>query len=172
MRADNSPFIVEAAKERRDAALRWAYEAIGRLDRAGEPVTFANVAAATSVSRAWLYRRPHIRAEIDRLRVARRRSSRPVPSVAQRGSEESRQGRIEALFENNKRLREECRGLRDQVPVCLASGAWPVSGGGPERQDSPATCWSLPLPFEPVQDKHQQQARSAEEDRLRLYVRR
>lgn len=62
MRADSSRFIVEAAKERRDAALRRAYEAIDRLDETGQPVTFVAVAAAASVSRAWLYRQPLIRA--------------------------------------------------------------------------------------------------------------
>ncbi len=119
MRADNSRFIVEAAKERRDAALRRAYEAIDRLDEAGEPVTFAGVAAAASVSRAWLYRQPLIRAEIDRLRVARARSSDPAPPIAQRGSDDSQHRRIEALLKDNKRLRDECRELREQVARLL-----------------------------------------------------
>lgn len=73
MRTDNSRFIIEAAKQRRDAALRRTYEALDRLDETGQ-VTFAAVAAAASVSRAWLYRQPLIRAEIDRLRVAHAQS--------------------------------------------------------------------------------------------------
>jgi hypothetical protein len=119
MRADNSRFIVEAAKERRDAALRRTYEAIGRLDQAGQPITFAGVAAVASVSRAWLYRQPLIRAEIERLRVAQARSARPAPPVAQRGSEESQHRRIEALLEDNKSLRDECGRLREQVARLL-----------------------------------------------------
>lgn len=119
MRADNSRFIVEAAKERRDAALRRTYEAIYSLDESGQPVTFAAVAAAASVSRAWLYRQPLIRAEIDRLRVAQARSSRPALPVAQRGSDESQHRRIEALLDDNKSLRDECRKLREQVARLL-----------------------------------------------------
>ena len=119
MRADNSRFIVEAAKERRDAALRRAYEAIDRLDETGQPVTFVAVAAAASVSRAWLYRQPLIRAEIDRLRVAHARSPRPALPVAQRGSDESQLRRIEALLEDNRSLRDECRKLREQVARLL-----------------------------------------------------
>ncbi|MFN2490280.1 MAG: DUF6262 family protein [Actinomycetota bacterium] len=119
MPADNSRFIVEAAKERRDAALRRAYEAIDRLAEGGEPITFAGVASAASVSRTWLYRQPLIRAEIDRLRVAQAQSPRPAPSVAQRGSEESQHRRIEALLEDNKRLRDDCQELREQVARLL-----------------------------------------------------
>ena len=119
MRSDNSRFIVAAAKERRDAALRRAYETINRVNEAGEPVTFAGIAAAASVSRGWLYRQPHIRAEIDRLRIARAQVWPSAPPIAQQGSEESQRRRIEALLEDNKRLRDDCRELREQVARLL-----------------------------------------------------
>jgi hypothetical protein len=60
-RADNTPFLAQAAAARHQEALSKASEAVERLDRSGQPVTFSAVAAAAGVSRAWLYRNPAIR---------------------------------------------------------------------------------------------------------------
>jgi len=116
--ADNSRFIREAAKARHDDALRRAHEAIRSLDESGEPMTFRSVAEVASVSRAWLYREPLIRAEIDRLRVARQSNRRLVPA-AQRGSEGSQQRRIHNLLEENRQLKAQNRQLHDQVAGLL-----------------------------------------------------
>jgi hypothetical protein len=115
VRADNTAFIVQAARDRREATLRRAENALRRLDRAGAPITFQAVAEAASVSRAWLYRAPVLRAEIERLRDGSRRASTLSPPSAQRASSESLQRRLEAGAEEIARLKEENSRLREQV---------------------------------------------------------
>ncbi len=66
MRADNTAFIVDAARQRREVTLRRAEDALRRLDRGGAAISFRAMAEAASVSRAWLYREPTLRAEIER----------------------------------------------------------------------------------------------------------
>ncbi len=68
-RADNTRFLTQAAARRHQAALAKASQAIERLDRASQPVTFSAVAATAGVSRAWLYRNPATRDLITRLRT-------------------------------------------------------------------------------------------------------
>ena len=114
MPADNSAVIVAAARARRDATLRRARETLRRLDETGEPISFTAVASAASVSRAWLYREPTVRAEIDRLR-SRSRPGRRSPPSAERASTESLQCRLEAALDDLSVLREENRRLRDQL---------------------------------------------------------
>jgi len=114
MPADNSAAIVAAARARRDATLRRARETLRRLDETGEPISFTAVASAASVSRAWLYREPTVRAEIDRLR-SRSRPGRRSPPSAERASTESLQCRLEAALDDLSVLREENRRLRDQL---------------------------------------------------------
>lgn len=114
MPADNSAAIVAAARARRDATLRRARETLRRLDEAGEPISFSAVASAASVSRAWLYREPTVRAEIDRLR-SRSRPGRRSPPSTERASTESLQCRLEAALDDLSVLREENRRLRDQL---------------------------------------------------------
>jgi hypothetical protein len=116
MRADNSRFIVQAAHDRHDEALQRAQDALRRLDRSGEPITFRSVAEAASVSRAWLYRQPVMRAEIERLRpTTRPNAPQPAIPVAQHSSAESLHQRLEGLHEQARQLREENRQLREQV---------------------------------------------------------
>lgn len=115
MRADNTAFIVQAARERHDATLRRAHEAIQRLDRTGAAITFQAVATAASVSRSWLYREPTLRAEIQRLRRDGATHSTTVVPSAQRATSESLQHRLQAVTEEIARLKKENRQLRDQV---------------------------------------------------------
>lgn len=114
MPADNSAPIVAAARARRDATLRRARETLRRLDAAGEPISFTAVASAASVSRAWLYREPTVRAEIDRLRSRSTPGRRSAPS-AERASAESFQRRLEAALEDVSVLRDENRRLRQRL---------------------------------------------------------
>ena len=58
MPADNTRFLLQAARGRHEATTTRAQEALRRLDRAGSPVSFRAVAEAAGVSRAWLYRQP------------------------------------------------------------------------------------------------------------------
>jgi Family of unknown function (DUF6262) len=120
MRPDNSRYLVQSARRRSEAALTRTRDALRDLDRAGEPVTFRGVAATAGVSRAWLYRQPGLRAEIERLRAAAPApaTGRPLPA-AQRGTDESRQQRIEALLADNARLRADNTRLSEHVAVLL-----------------------------------------------------
>lgn len=119
MRADNSRFLVQAARDRHEDALKRALLAVKRLDRSGEPVTFRSVSQAGSVSRTWLYRQPELRAEIERLRPAAPHAQRPAVPAAQHASAESLRQQLQALHDEARRLREENRQLRDQAARIL-----------------------------------------------------
>jgi hypothetical protein len=118
MRPDNSRYLIQAARDRSQAALTRARSALKDIGCDGQPVTFRAVAAAAGVSRAWLYRQPALRAEIERLRADAPASSHPVPA-GQRASDQSRQQRIEALLADNARLRADNARLRDHVATLL-----------------------------------------------------
>jgi hypothetical protein len=115
VRADNTAHIVQAARDRHTEALGRAQEALRRLDRAGTPITFPAVAVAASVSRAWLYREPSLRAEIQRLRAQRVSGQAAALPSAQRATSESLQRRLEAALEHVTSLREENHRLREQI---------------------------------------------------------
>jgi hypothetical protein len=55
MRADNSRFLVQAARRRSQATRERAIQALRRLAAGGAPVTFDAVARTAGVSRSWLY---------------------------------------------------------------------------------------------------------------------
>lgn len=119
--------LARAARARHAAALSRTREVLRRLDRDGEPISFAAVAKAASVSRQWLYRQAELRAEIERLRTGQPRARR-VP-VAQRGSSESLRHRIEAMREEAARLRRENQALRDQLARKLGAERQSALGG-------------------------------------------
>jgi hypothetical protein len=109
-RADNTRYLAQAAAGRHQAALNKASNAIERLDRSGQPITFSAVAAAAGVSRTWLYRNPAIRDLITRLRTE---PSRPARTrAAQRASPESLRARLDAAAQEISRLRAENATLR------------------------------------------------------------
>lgn len=114
MRANNTAFIVKAARERREAALQRAEEALRHLDSSSGPVNFRAVADAAGVSRSWLYREPNLRTRVERLRHDRPANA-PSPPSTQRASAESLQRRLEAALDEVASLKEENRQLREQV---------------------------------------------------------
>ena len=69
----------EAAQARHEATLRRATNALQRLARRGEPVTFRRLAETAGVSRSWLYRQPQLRDEITRLRDTTTGAREPCP---------------------------------------------------------------------------------------------
>ena len=120
-RADNTRFLTQAAARRHQAALAKASQAIERLDRSGQPVTFSAVAAAAGVSRAWLYRNPAARDLITRLRTEPARAA--TTRAAQRATAESLRARLDAAHEEITRLRAENAALRQQAPAASARNA-------------------------------------------------
>lgn len=119
MRADNSHHIIAAARNRHEYTRAKAVQALREIDAAGTTVTFEAVARAARVSRSWLYSQQDLRAEVERLRAAGRRSpDAPIPA-RQRASDASLRQRLEATNERNRRLSEENRQLRRQLARAL-----------------------------------------------------
>ena len=111
--ADNTRYLAQAAAGRHRATLKKASNAIERLDRAGQPVTFSAVAAAAGVSRTWLYRNPGIRDLITRLRTEPSRAA--STRAAQRATAESLRARLDAAAQEISRLRAEKATLREHA---------------------------------------------------------
>ena len=119
MRADNSRYIVQAARNRHEYTRAKAIQALREIETAGTPVTFDAVARTAKVSRSWLYSQQDLRTEIERLRAAvRRAGSAPLPA-RQRASDASLQQRLEAANERNRRLTEENHQVRQQLARAL-----------------------------------------------------
>lgn len=120
MRADNSGHIIAAARHRSDQARQRATAGLRRMDAAGQPITFESVAAATGVSRSWLYAQADIRADIERLRQRQREtpSSPPIPS-RQRASDASLLRRLEAATTRVRYLEAVNQELRDALACAL-----------------------------------------------------
>jgi chromatin segregation and condensation protein Rec8/ScpA/Scc1 (kleisin family) len=88
--------------------------ALRRLDQSGQPINFASVAQAASVSRKWLYRVPELRDAIMALRVNPPRPHPTVPS-RQRATAESLRRRLETALAELNHLRQENTRLRDEL---------------------------------------------------------
>jgi hypothetical protein len=122
MRADNTRHIIAAARQRHELTRAKAIQALRTLDAQGTAVTFETVARAAAVSRSWLYAQPDIRAEIERLRVSRpRTSSTPSIPARQRASDASLLRRLEVARQRVRQLAEENRRLRDQLAYALGA---------------------------------------------------
>src|SRR5687768_1380988 len=112
MRADNTRFIVQAARRRSQATRDRAVRALRRLAAKGDPVTFDGVARAAGVSRSWLYAQPDLRLEVGRLRAQQQAAqglapdAPPVPA-RQRASDASLRRRLEVANAEVRRLRQE-----------------------------------------------------------------
>ena len=113
--AERAAVLAAAARRRHDHTVAKATRALRVLDAAGEPINFAAVSRAAGVSRAWLYRNPTIRTEIDRLRRPRPSSPRPGRPAAERATTESLRQQLEALSVARDELRAENRLLREAV---------------------------------------------------------
>jgi Family of unknown function (DUF6262) len=92
-----------------------ARSALAELERAGETITFAVVAARARVSRQFLYSQAHLRADIER----QRGQQRPPARLPMRGcaGDESIRVRLRIALEENKRLRDQIAGLRDELAL-------------------------------------------------------
>jgi hypothetical protein len=121
MRADNTHHLLAAARQRAVETRQRALAALRRLDATGRPVSFDTVAREASVSRSWLYSQADLHAEVQRLRSLQRSigsTSSPIPT-RQRASEASLRRRLEAVYAEIRRLRQENRQLREQLAWAL-----------------------------------------------------
>jgi hypothetical protein len=120
MPAEPGAALAESARRRHQKAIDHAHRALRAAEASGEPVTYADIAAAAGVSRSWLYTQPEIRASIERLRDDNGRSAAaPVPSQ-QRASPASLIRRLEAAHRRNQELSREVAELRDQLAAAHA----------------------------------------------------
>ena len=113
-----SPEPLRNAARRRSAdAVARARAAIEELASSGEQVSFQAVARRAGVSRQWLYTRPELRAEIERIRTARAGRSGPSVPPPERSSEASLRQRVASLLEENRHLRTQVGELRDELAL-------------------------------------------------------
>jgi hypothetical protein len=103
-----------AVTRTRDAQTR-ARKTLRALEKAGIPVSFASVASAAGVSRQFLYTQPELREEVERLRSDRQAVPR-LPARTGR-SDDGIRARLRAALEDNQRLREEFRLLREELAI-------------------------------------------------------
>lgn len=97
---------------------RWSSSCVSVYNKQGLSVTFSCVADTAGVSRALLYRDPHLRHEIERLREPSPSKAPRLPA-AQRATQGSLTRRVENLLNHVRELRDENRNRREQVAVLL-----------------------------------------------------
>ena len=105
-----------AAATRSARAAERARRALVELDKRGQAITFAGVAAHANVSRQFLYSDADLRAEIERLRGEHRPAPARPPS-REHASNGSIRTRLRAALDDNKRLRHEISELRDELAI-------------------------------------------------------
>ena len=116
-REPNTGGLIDAASRRSEKAADQARDAIRRLERAGQPISFQLVAQQAGVSRQFLYAKADLRSEIERLRASALEHDQAVLPTAQRASDASLKARNRMLLDENKRLREEVAGLREELAL-------------------------------------------------------
>ena len=126
MRPDPAARLAESAARRHELTRAKAIQALRELDRGGQPVTFAAVAAAAGISRSWLYTQPDISDQIRRLRKTPHdpTSSGSIPA-GQRATEASLRARLTAALQRNQQLTDENARLRRQLAHALGAARRP-----------------------------------------------
>ncbi len=109
--------LAAAAARRHELTRAKAIQALRELDRSGQPVTFASVAAAAGISRSWLYTQADIRDQIQQLRGTR--SAAGAVPASQRATETSLRARLTATLQRNQQLTDENTRLRRQLARAL-----------------------------------------------------
>lgn len=104
--------LTEAAKAKSQRKTRDAEQAIRRLIKRGEAITFQAVQREASVSHAFLYNHPELRTRIEHLRGTRRkaRADRPVDTDSTLIITLTRQ-----IAELKKQHRQQLHALRDAL---------------------------------------------------------
>lgn len=115
MPAEATDRLIVAARRRHEQTLARARTALRQFEATGEPVTYAKVAAAAKVSRAWLYSQADVRAAVERLRDITNRSTGVAVPARQRTSEASLVRRLEAAHRRNQELTRQVAELREQL---------------------------------------------------------
>lgn len=113
----NTEGLKKAALDKKERAFERTEEALRQLIKAGKSISFASVAEAANVTRAWLYKNETIRARIEELRHQSLPRKKLPPNL--KPSESSKDTIIATLRERIKRLDTEVHSLRKQNEVLL-----------------------------------------------------
>ena len=113
MRADNTSHLIAASRERTERTRAKACDALAAMTDG--PVTVARLATTAGVSRAWLYRQPHLLEQIDKLATTRPAHSTPNLPASQRASDTSLRQRLELAHQRIAQLTEDNRLLRNEL---------------------------------------------------------
>ena len=101
--ADNTRFVVDAARERSRRARERAERALAAAQRSPTRLAVTDIARAANVSRSWLYTQTDLMAALRELQG----TTAPAPRSRQRSaSDESLRQRLDAALRKNKQLRE------------------------------------------------------------------
>ena len=111
--------LAAAAARRHELTRAKAIQALRELDRSGQPVTFASIAAAAGISRSWLYTQADIRDQIQQLRGTRSHGTAGAVPASQRATETSLRARLTATLQRNQQLTDENTRLRRQLARAL-----------------------------------------------------
>ena len=111
--------LAAAAAQRHELTRAKAIQALRELDRSGQPVTFASLAAAAGISRSWLYTQADIRDQIQQLRSTRDRDTADTVPASQRATDSSLRARLTAALQRNQALADENARLRRQLALAL-----------------------------------------------------
>ncbi|MGO9977314.1 MAG: DUF6262 family protein [Solirubrobacteraceae bacterium] len=113
MRAERSTAMRAAASRRTANAEARVRTALAAFAKSGTQASFVTIAAEAGVSRQFLYTHPELRAEIERQRA------QAVPRLPSRRSadSDSARARLRAALEDNQRLRDENRLLKEELAV-------------------------------------------------------
>ena len=111
--------LAAAAAQRHELTRAKAIQALRELDRSGQPVTFASLAAAAGISRSWLYTQADIRDQIQQLRSTRDRDTADTVPASQRATDSSLRARLTAALQRNQALADEDARLRRQLALAL-----------------------------------------------------
>jgi hypothetical protein len=119
MRADNTAYVISAAKRRARAHPRQGDPGPPRARPHRRPITFEAVARAARVSRSWLYTQADIKNDIQRLRdLGAHTPQTPIPA-RQRSSDASLRRRLEIANSRIRELTEDNQRLRRQLAQAL-----------------------------------------------------
>jgi bacterioferritin (cytochrome b1) len=109
IRARRTAALAAAAKAKSEAKAHAADQAIRRLVRRGEPVTFQAVQREAGVSHAFLYGNPDLRARIEHLRAQAR--PQPVPASDATGDNTIIQALTSQISHLKKQHRDQTQAL-------------------------------------------------------------
>ena len=129
----SQPEALAAYQRQRSTQRRGAVTAaIAKLDRAGQPVTVAGVAALAGVDRSYIYSQPDLLEEIRRRRTTEPAKLERRP-VADRATVASLQARLASAHEEIARLKAENRTLRERLAIALGE-VWETQLTGARRK--------------------------------------